>query len=167
MDALVLWWHSALEAKAQGLPSRPSSPSPSDLEGLKDDDATSMDGSISASPPVKSTVQQPSARPTSSSWVRWWRRDQSYRGDTASNRPQLRESNSEPPSNVVSAAPLFQRYYTDIYLSQCPTLLELLIPNQLPACIFRLPTSKTAMSRQISRRARNSPKRCGLPPTSL
>lgn len=98
MAALVLWRDSAREAKAKGLPTRPSSPSPSDIEGPQDNEIGSITEPISASPPNdRLTAKQP---PTSSSWVRWWRREQTFPSDISGIRPQLRESTSAPQSDV-------------------------------------------------------------------
>ena len=96
MDALVRWRDLAV---AHGRPSRPTSPMSDDEEGAKSDNEqpTSL---TNTAPESNSTIAKP--KPTSTSWVQWWRRSQSKpsappkQGDIAVDRPALRETASAP-----------------------------------------------------------------------
>ncbi|KAL1661727.1 nuclear elongation and deformation protein 1 [Schizophyllum commune] len=96
MDALVRWRDLAV---AHRRPSRPTSPMSDDEEGAKSDNEqpTSL---TNTAPESNSTIAKP--KPTSTSWVQWWRRSQSKpsappkQGDMAVDRPALRETASAP-----------------------------------------------------------------------
>ena len=94
MDALSLWRDGALRSKYAQVSSRPVSPGRSDDGDLSEPlplDTPSESGSarIDQSPPNSAR------KPSSSSWVRWWRRR-----ETDNSRPELRPVNSAP-SEVV------------------------------------------------------------------
>lgn len=94
MDALELWRQAALKGGPQ-VSSRPVSPMEDEDRRLR---TTSMDTEDNLSNMEQQANGQAdqTAKPTSSSWVRWWSR--SRRADTI--RPELRPASSEPPDVV-------------------------------------------------------------------
>ena len=88
MEALVLWRDAAIKGRIDGLPSRPSS----DGEDTKGKDTFNDQLSSDERGDERSTLHVPertSRKPTSSSWVRWWRRGQAKDADIQANRQNL------------------------------------------------------------------------------
>jgi phosphatidate phosphatase LPIN len=92
MEALVLWREAAIKGRIDGLPSRPSSPS-SDGEDTKGketfNDRLSSDERGDHERSTLHVPERTSRKPTSSSWVRWWRRGQAKDADIQANRQNL------------------------------------------------------------------------------
>jgi len=98
MDTLALWRDAAIEARDTGIPSRPASPSSDDDMPKKGREAE-YDALPSDEHDHKRSNSEPleprglSRKPTSSSWVRWWRRGNAMDIDTG-NRNNLSGSAS-------------------------------------------------------------------------
>ncbi|PCH40827.1 LNS2-domain-containing protein [Wolfiporia cocos MD-104 SS10] len=115
MEALVLWREAALQGRLARSPSR--SPSPGTdyiarLKGIEEEERHSDDErrhpDRAATDMSDSTVKasEGPARPSSSSWVRWWSR--SRRAETA-QRPDLRPMNTAPSSVQRSRTEMLEK----------------------------------------------------------
>jgi hypothetical protein len=107
MKTLALWRDAAIQARNDGVPSRPASPS-SDSE-LPGEQKQPSDGALSPddrdhkrsnSEPLEPRV--PSRKSTSSAWTRWWRRGKAKDAETGLKRPGFEGSTSV--SSPVRAA---------------------------------------------------------------
>jgi phosphatidate phosphatase LPIN len=110
MDALILWRNAAINERASGLPSRPSSPSSDEEDVGKEkepyDEPLSSD-ELQDSQKAESDLAEPRSparKPTSSSWARWWRRGQIKDAEASSGRPKVSKdiANAQVPPVLPS-----------------------------------------------------------------